>query len=623
MSTNTLAEARDLVANDDRKDFDFAGRGFIATLKNPKITRADGHVAFDLSSYDFVHADCPHTVNPSLWRQAQILTKHGLFKVTDRVYQVRGFDVSTVSFVDAGAGWIVVDPLTSAEPARAALELLYEHVDTARRPVIAVIYSHSHADHYGGVEGVTSAADAAAGKVMIIAPKGFLEEAVSENIIAGPAMSRRARYQFGLTLPRTAEGEVTSGLGPGLSRGALTLIAPTHLIEHTGQEMTIGNLRLVFQMTPGTEAPAEMNFYLPQLRSVFMAENANLTMHNLLPARGALVRDCKAWADYLTESIRLFAHQSDTMFAAHGIPRFGTEEIVHFLTNHRDAYKYLHDQTVRLMNAGLNGAEIAEDLALPDVLRRQWFNRGYYGTMSHNSKAIYQRYMGWYDANPANLNPLPPEPIAKRYVAAMGGADAVMALASKAEKDGDLRWAATLLNHVVFADDGNTAAREKLAAIYTRFGFESEAGTWRNIYLSGAQELRHGIAKLPPTSMNVGILAATTTPMLLDFAAVRVNPDKAAAKRFTLNIVLTDRNETILVTVGNGVMIHEHGVRDPQAGATLTMKRPHLLMTLFAGAPVAPLVQSGDIAIEGDAGLYAALVDIIGPVDANFAIVTP
>ena len=342
-----------------------------------------------------------------------------------------------------------------------------------------------------------------------------------------------------------------------------------------------------------------------------------------LPARGALVRDSKAWADYLTESIRLFAHQSDVMFAAHGIPRFGTEEIVFFLTNHRDAYKYLHDQSVRLMNAGFTGPEIAEVLKLPEILRKQWFNRGYYGTISHNAKAVYQRYMGWYDANPANLNPLPPEPMAKRYVAAMGGADAVLVQAKDAEDRGDLRWAATLLNHAIFADETNMTARERLADIYTRMGFESEAGTWRNIYLTGAQELRYGAIKLPPTAINLGILAATTTPMLLDFASVRVNPEKASARAFKINITLSDRNEKILITVGNGVMIHEHDVSDTAAGASLSMKRLHLLMTLFAGAPYKPLIESGDIKVEGDVSLYGAMVDLIEPLDTNFPIVTP
>ncbi|HXQ11611.1 MAG TPA: alkyl sulfatase dimerization domain-containing protein [Caulobacteraceae bacterium] len=617
----TLAEAKALVAADDRKDFEFASRGFVATRADPVIARGDGRPANNLAAYDFLAADAPETANPSLWRQAQILTKHGLFTVAERIWQVRGFDVSTVSFIDAGTGWIVVDPLTTVEVARAALELVGEHV--AQKPVLAVIYSHSHVDHYGGVGGVTSAADVAAGKVRVIAPEGFLEHAVSENIIVGPAMLRRARFQFGHTLECCAHGEMTSGLGPRPSAGALSLIAPTDLITRTGQEIAVGDVTMVFQLTPGTEAPAEMNFYLPQFRAVFMAENANLTMHNLLPARGALVRDAKAWADYLTESIRLFADKSDVMFAAHGIPRFGREEIVSFLTSHRNAYKFLHDQTIRLMNSGLTAPEIAETLALPKALAKQWFNRGYYGTMSHNSKAIYQRYLGWYDANPASLNPLPPEPAAKRYVAAMGGPAAVMALARAAVDEGELRWAATLLNHVVFDDAENAPARAELAAVYTKLGFDCEAGTWRNIYLTGAQELLHGIAPGPGAGFSPDVLQATTTAMLLDFAAVRVNPDKAAQRAFSLNIEITDRRETHLITVGSGVLIHEEGVADPAAGATVRLKRPDLVMTLIARMPLAPRVESGDIIIEGDASLYAALIDLLEPPTPNFNIVTP
>ena len=618
---SNLDEARALVEADDRVDFDFASRGFIATRTDPVIKRDGGGTAFDLSSYAFLEGEAPDTTNPSLWRQAKILTKHGLFKVAPKIYQVRGFDVSTVSFIDAGSGWIVVDPLTTVEVARAALALATEHL--GEKPVLAVIYSHSHMDHYGGVGGVTSPAAVAAGRVRVIAPEGFLEHAVSENIIAGPAMLRRSRFQFGVTLPRCAHGEMTSGLGPCPSLGSLSLIAPTDLVTHTGQEITIGDVTMVFQLTPGTEAPAEMNFYIPAMRAVFMAENANLTMHNLLPARGALVRDAKAWADYLTESIRLFAGRSDTMFAAHGIPRFGQAEITDFLISHRDAYKFLHDQTVRLMNNGLTALEIAEELSLPPVLAKQWFNRGYYGTMSHNSKAVYQRYLGWYDANPANLHPLPPEPAAKKYVAAMGGAAAVLALADTAVAEGELRWAATLLNHVVFADDTNQPARDKLADIYTRLGFHAEAGTWRNIYLTGAQELRGGPIQLPPGGFSPDVLAATTTPMLLDFAAVRVNPVEAAARSFKINIVLTDRAETHLVTVGNGVLIHESGIQDPDAGATLHMSRPDLLMTLFIGLPYTLRIESGDITAQGDASLYGALVALIEPLKPNFAVVTP
>ncbi len=616
-----MVDVKQLVTNDDRKDFEDAAHGFIATRADPIIRNASGDVVADLDSYAFLKGDAPDTANPSLWRHAQVLTQHGLFKVAERIYQVRGFDVSTVSFIDAGAGWIVVDPLTTAEVAKAALDLVNEHA--GEKPVIAVIYSHSHADHYGGVGGIMTADDATSGRVKVIAPEGFLEHAVSENVIAGPAMSRRARYQFGFTLPRGPEGEITSGLGPGLSRGTMTLIAPTDIVSRTGQEITIGDVTMVFQITPGTEAPSEMNFHLPQFRAVFMAENANLTMHNLLPARGALVRDAKAWADYLTESIRLYGDGSDVMFAAHGVPRFGQQNIVTFLSQHRDAYKFLHDQTVRLMNAGLTGSEIAEVLKLPDVLAKQWYNRGYYGTMSHNSKAIYQRYMGWYDANPANLNPLPPEPAAKNYVAAMGGAAAVVERADAAVAAGEYRWAAMLLNHVVFDDPANMAARDKLADIYSQLGFQSEAGTWRNIYLTGAQELRNDPLKLPPVSLSPDVLQATPTTMLLDFAAVRVNPEKAAARAFKINIELTDRDERHLVTVANGVLIHEQGIVDPAAGATVRMKRPDMLMTLFAGVPVTVRTTTGDMSIEGDSALYDALVDLIEPLDTNFNIVTP
>ncbi|MBN9569329.1 MAG: MBL fold metallo-hydrolase [Alphaproteobacteria bacterium] len=618
---STLEEARRLVAADDRRDFAFAEQGFIATRDDPKIMRGDGRVAFDLSSYEFLKGDASESANPSLWRHAKILTRHGLFRVADRIYQVRGFDISTISFIDAGAGWIVVDPLTTVEAAAAALDLLTAHVAT--KPVLAVIYSHSHVDHYGGVGGVTNAADVAAGKVKVIAPEGFLEHAVSENIIAGPAMLRRARFQFGLTLPRGAEGEMTSGLGPCPSLGSLSLIAPTDLITGTGQEMVIGDVRLEFQLTPGTEAPAEMNFYLPQFRAVFMAENANLTMHNLLPARGALVRDSKAWADYLTESIRLFADRSDVMFAAHGIPRFGQDEIRAFLSSHRDAYKYLHDQAVRLMNMGLVGAEIAEVLKLPEVLAKQWFNRGYYGTMSHNTKAIYQRYMGWFDANPANLDPLPPEPAAKKYVAAMGGPDKAMALAKDAVRNGELRWAAMVLNHVVFDDEKNQSARDLLADVYTQLGYRAEAGTWRNIYLTGAQELRSGPVSLPPGGLSPDVLSATTTAMLLDFAAVRVNPEKATRQNFKLNIELTDRKEKHLITVGNGVLVHEEGVEDADAGASLRMIRPDLLLTLFAGLPAKDRIAAGAITVTGNADLYLALVDLLEAPAPNFPIVTP
>jgi alkyl sulfatase BDS1-like metallo-beta-lactamase superfamily hydrolase len=436
-------------------------------------------------------------------------------------------------------------------------------------------------------------------------------------------MGRRARFQFGLTLPRGPAGELTSGLGPRIARGTTTLIAPTTVITRTGETLRIGNLDLVFQVTPGTEAPAEMNFHVPALRALFMAENANLTMHNLLPARGALVRDAKAWADYLTEAVRLYAKDSDVLFAAHGIPRFGTASLTNFLTLHRDAYKYLHDQSVRLMNMGNTGSEIAEVLALPEPLASQWFNRGYYGTMSHNSKAVYQRYMGWYDANPAHLNALPPEPAARRYVEAMGGAAAVLERARTAVAAGEYRWAAMLLDHLVFAGGDTTAARTLLAEVYTQLGYQAEAGTWRNIYLTGAQELTQGVPGAgAANAFSPDVLAATPTSMLLDFAAVRLDAARALEMPFTLRVELTDVQEAHLLSVRNGVLVHERDVPDA-ADATVTLARPALLMTLFAGAPVQDMIAAGDIRITGDATLLARLQSLITPLDPVFPIVTP
>jgi alkyl sulfatase BDS1-like metallo-beta-lactamase superfamily hydrolase len=607
---------------ENTEDFDFAARGFIATRKDPKIRNAAGKVVYDLSAYDFLKGERPAAANPSLWRQAQLLTRHGLFKVTDRVYQVRGFDVSTVSFIDTPDGYIVVDPLTTVEVAAAALELVHEHV--GKKPVIAVIYSHSHADHYGGVRGVASEEDVAAGKIQIVAPEGFMEHAVSENIIAGTAMARRGRFQFGFTVAPGPEGEMTSGLGPRISTGTLSLLRPTVLIVKTGQTLTIGGTALVFQLTPGTEAPAEMNFYLPQLRSLFMAENANATMHNILPLRGALVRDSKAWADYLTESIRLWADQSDTMFAAHGVPRFGGARIKEFLIKHRDAYKFLHDQSVRLLNAGLNGEEIAEVLELPEPLAREWYNRGYYGTMRHNAKAVYQRYMGWYDGNPASLNPLPPEETAKRTVEAMGGAAAVVARAKAAIEAKEFRWASQLLNAVVFADPANAAARDLLAEVYRQFAFQAESGVWRNVYLTGAQELTQGVYKGGGgATVSLDTIRATTTAQMLDFAAVRINPERARGRRIVLNLVLTDFGEKHLLTLDNSVLIHEQDVQDPAADATLTMKRADLLQTLFFGVPLTPKTLTGEIAVKGKADAYPALVALIDPLDVNFNVVEP
>ncbi|HET6970224.1 MAG TPA: alkyl sulfatase dimerization domain-containing protein, partial [Phenylobacterium sp.] len=566
----------------DRQDFAFADRGYLGTRADPKILAADGHLVWDLSAYDFLKGPPPKSVNPSLWRQAQLLARHGLFAVAPGVWQVRGFDLANATFVQGKTGWIVIDTLTSAETAKAALDLA--NAKLGARPVVAVIYTHSHVDHFGGVRGLIDQADVDAGRVQIIAPKSFLEETVSENVIAGAAMARRATFQFGTLLPKGPDGQVNAGIGAAVSTGTQTLIAPTVEIDHTGQALTIDGVRFQFQVTPGTEAPAEMNIYLPDLRVLDLAENANATMHNILTPRGALVRDAKAWADYLTESLRLYGDKSDAMITSHAWPRFGQATIDDFLEKHRDAYKYLHDQTVRLMNDGLLPAEIESRIRLPEVLDREWYNRGYYGTLSFNSRAVYQRYMGWYDANPVHLAPLEPADEARRYVAMMGGAAKVLAAAQAAYDAGDDRWAGELAHRLVYADAANAAARALLARVYVRQGDAAESAIWRNMYLEGAQELANG----PPTSRGQGapldLVRATSTPMFLDLLAVRLDPAKAKDGAVSVDLVFPDRNERFRVRVKNDVLTYE---ADPKAGGadgTFTLPRAQFLTGALAGA---------------------------------------
>ena len=523
----------------DREDEEFATRGFIGASDQQQIRTADGsRVVWDFAAYNFLQGEAPATVNPSLWRQAGLLARAGLFRVTDRVYQVRGFDVSNMTIIVGETGLILVDPLTSSETAQAALALARRTFGD--RPVRAVIYTHSHVDHFGGVRGVVSPEDVAAGRVEIIAPEGFMEHAVTENVIAGNAMGRRALYQFGSGLAPGPEGQMSSGIGLAISAGTFTLIPPTRSITHTGETLTIDGVRIEFQLTPETEAPAEMNFFLPDLGVLCLAENANASMHNVLTPRGALVRDAKAWADYLTESLRLYGDRSQVLVTSHAWPRFGNVRVRDFVASHRDAYKYLHDQTVRLMNAGYTDREIAEQVRLPEPLASRWFNRGYYGTMMHNSRAVYQRYMGWYDANPANLNPLPPAEEATRFVRAMGGAERVLAEGQRAFDEGDYRWAARVLNHLVFAAPDNTAARQLLARTHRQMAYQAESAIWRNMYLVAARELEQGPPTRPSQVQSADLVAATPTSYILDLLAVRLNPERLGARRFACLLYTSD-----------------------------------------------------------------------------------
>jgi len=604
----------------DRQDFEFADHGFLGTRADPLIKRADGQPAWNLAAYDFLKGEPPATVNPSLWRQAQLLSKHGLFQVSDRVYQVRGFDISNITFVRGDTGWIIIDPLTMKETAQAALELVNDKL--GKLPVKAVIYTHSHSDHFGGVRGVVDEADVKAGKVVIVAPTGFMKEVAAENILAGNAMSRRAQYQFGIMLPPGVEGQITSGIGQTIAKGSITLIPPTVSIDHTGQELTLDGVKIRFQYTPSTEAPAEMNLYFPDLRILDMAENANVSMHNILTPRGALVRDSKAWADDLTESIRLFGDVSDTMITSHGWPRFGGAVVRDFLADHRDAYKYLHDQTVRMMNLGMTGDEIAARIQLPPALAKDWFNRGYYGSMSFNSRAVYQRYMGFYDANPAHLEPAPPADAGKRYVAAMGGPAKVKAMAKEATAKGDYAWAATLLNHAVMADDGDKEAKTLLAAAYTQMGYQTENSLWRNIYLTGADELTGGVRKLPASMAPLDMITALDSQMIFDVLAIRLNADKAGDARLRIIFVFPDRNERFLVEVRNGVLVAQPSQGGEKADATLTVARPLFLDSLFRGTSLLPKILSGEVKLEGDRAAMGRMTGWFDAFPTDFPIVT-
>jgi len=604
----------------DRQDFEFADRGFLGTRADPLIKRADGGVAWNLAAYDFLKGEPPATVNPSLWRQAQLLARHGLYQVSDRVWQVRGFDVSNITFIKGDTGWVVVDPLTTAETARAAFDLVSEKLGVL--PIRAVIYTHSHSDHFGGVRGIVDQKDVEAGKVAIVAPEGFMKEVVSENVLAGNAMSRRAQYQFGLMLPPGVEGQVSSGIGQGIAKGTITLIPPTQIIDHTGQELVLDGVKVRFQYTPNTEAPAEMNFYLPDLRILDMAENVNPSMHNVLTPRGALVRDSKAWADYLTESIRLFADGSDLMITSHGWPRFGKETVKTVLTGHRDTYKYLHDQSVRRLNQGLTGDEIAAQIELPASLAKDWYNRGYYGSMSFNSRAVYQRYMGWYDANPANLAPAPPAETGKRYVAAMGGADKVKTMAAEAAKGGDYAWAASLLNHVVMGDDGDKAAKAQLAAVYEQLGYQTENAIWRNMYLTATDELRGGVRKTPASMASLDMLQGLPSPMIFDVLAIRLDAEKVGDASLRLAFVFPERKERFLVEVRNRVLVAQPLVEGEKVDATLTVARPVFLDSLFRGTSLLPKILTGEVKLEGDRAALGRLSGWFDTFPTDFPIVT-
>jgi alkyl sulfatase BDS1-like metallo-beta-lactamase superfamily hydrolase len=593
---------------EDRTDFDDADRGHIASLKPGIVKAADGRVVWDIDAFGFLEGDCPETANPSLWRQSQLCAKQGLYQVADGIYQIRGLDLSNMTLVEGDSGVIVIDPLISTEVAAAGLDLYRAH--RGQRPVTAVIYTHSHIDHFGGVEGVTS------GDVPIIAPEGFLEHAISENVYAGGAMLRRGVYHAGSALQPGPTGLIGTGLGTTASTGTVTLLPPTLDITHTGQEETVDGVRIIFQSTPNTEAPSEMNFLFPERRALCMAENATHNLHNVLTLRGAVVRDARMWSRYLNEAIELFGGGTDVAFASHHWPTWGSDRVVTFLSQQRDLYAYLHDQTLRSLNKGYTGIEIAETIQLPPGLEGAWHTRGYYGSVSHNVKAIYQRYMGWFDGNPAHLWEHPPVESSKRYLECMGGAAEAVAKARGYVDGGDLRFAAQLLNHVVFAEPANTEAKDLLAQTYERLGFGAECGTWRNFYLTGAGELRQGVSGGATQVSSAGLARALTVEQMFDSIAIQINGPAAWAEHLTIDWHLTDLDEHYRMTLSNGALIHYPDPSGSPADLSLTLTRAQLL-GLLAGQG------TGGISTEGDMGVLERLLGFLDPPEHGFPIVTP
>jgi len=606
----------------DRADFEDARRGFIATLPDGIVPGPGDRPAFNTKQYEFLNSDSvPATVNPSLWRQAQLNAINGLFKVSERVYQVRGLDIANLTIIEGDSGLILIDPLLSNETAKAALDLYLKN--RPAKPVAAVIYTHSHADHFGGAKGVITEDDAKQGKVKVIAPDGFMEHAVAENVIAGNAMSRRAQYQFGSALPVGDRAQIDTGLGKALARGNISLIPPNDVIKQPYETRTVDGVEIEFHLVPGSEAPSEMIMYFPQFKLLNMAEDATHNMHNLYTIRGAEIRDGRMWSRYISEAIERYGDKTEVVIAQHHWPLWGNERVVSFLKKQRDLYKFIHDQTVRLLNHGLTSTEIAEQLKLPPSLANDWASRGYYGTLSHNAKAVYQFYLGWYDANPADLNPLPRADYAKKQVEYMGGAEAAIKRARDDFKAGQYRWVASVMSQVVFADPANKEARELGADALEQLGYQSEAATWRNAYLLGALELRNGVGPQPPALVNAELLKGISIDLAFDFLGVRLNSAKAEGKTIVINWTFTDLNETYVMNLENSALTHTSGKLSDKADASVTLTRAALDAITLKQKTFLGSVLTGDVSLSGNPLKLRELFGMLDEFSTGFEVVEP
>lgn len=608
----------------DKSSFELAHKGFVAPLPQTMIKGKKGNLIWDPAKYDFIKegSSAPDSVNPSLWRQSQLINISGLFKVTDGIYQVRNQDLSNMTIVEGKSGITIFDPLISAETAKVALDLYFQH--RPKKPVVAVIHTHSHVDHYGGVRGVIDEADVKSGKVKIYAPEGFLEAAVAENVMAGTAMSRRASYMYGNLLPPDPKGQVGAGLGTTTSAGTVTLIPPTDIITKTGETRTIDGLTYEFLLAPNTEAPSEMLFYIKEKKALNAAEDATHTLHNTYSLRGAKIRDPLAWTKYLNEAMSMWGDEAEVVYSMHHWPVWGNEALMKHLGLQRDMYRYINDETLRLANQGYTMVEIAEKIELPEAISKHFSNRGYYGSLNHDVKATYVLYLGWFIGNPATLHVLTPVDASKRYVEMIGGVDALLQKAKKYYDKGEYRWVAQVVNHAVFADPSNVAAKNLQADALEQLGYQAESGPWRNFYLSGAQELRNGVAQLPtPDTASPDTVRAMNLDLLFDYLAMRLNGPKAEGKRIVINLDFTDTKEKYMLEMVNGVLNHTPKKQASDADVSLQLSRESLNNILLKQTTMKDAVGKGDVKVSGDQGKLDEMLSYLDSFEFWFNIVTP